>query len=375
MKKLLPVFILLCSFLSLSAQLERAYTLGPLTYMDFKGMSLEIENTAGQIYFEYNIFPYSTDINGIKVECQQYEVGLNAAQSWIDYDQFTSDGLAYFQLLFDLEYLHTLELNKAILDMPLSNDPRAMDKINTNKEITASKMNIETQQGALADKIEKWRVHIAERIQSFEKDRRPGVYLEKNIGIDMQFGIGYNYKTKDFKEAFGNNLGLGFGVNFDLKSYYLIMTGTLGFKKMPSTLDNYPYWDQGIHRNDVMLNFALGKRIEVQSISLVPFIGVGMTSLTINKEEYDNVYPSVSETDWDLGAGVLIDIPIRKIFGYNNNSFYYRYPSRTYTEHGIRLIFQYMGRPNIYGYTGLSMTTSVNYYYYFGQVKQVDNPN
>lgn len=355
-----------------SAQLERAYDLGPLTFLDFKGFSLDLENTAGQLFFEYKTTLYNHHIDGVKIEYQLYEVGLNTQQSWIDIDQFSKESLDYFQLLFDMEYLYSLELNNAMLDNPFGDSRAIVDKLYDNKEIRTYKMKEETINGAKSDKVTRWQIHINEKIAAVKNKKNPELKLQKRIGMDVHLGVSYNIKTNELGAAFGNSIGLSYGLNFDFGRFVLIMAGSIASNKMPHTIDHYPGWHQGIIRNDILLNFGIGHRYDYKSISFIPYLGAAMTNILVNTKEYSNTYPSISDTDWRLGTGLMLQIPFKKKLRYYSQSPYAYNSNKIYTEHGLRFVFQYLGHPNIYGYKGASLSGSINYYYFFGSLKLAD---
>lgn len=233
MKKSIIFILSFFTTTSMMAQLQRPYSDGTLSFMDFQADALDIESTSGQIYFEYDVMDTAKEIDGVEFKIQQYLLGMNARQSWIDINNFNSDGLAYFQLLFDLEYVTILKANSIIIESPMGYDQKKIDRLNTDKGIIKSKIEAETKNGMVPAKIQKWRDKIKSEIESIGQVVSEPFKLKHTFGMEAYFGVGYNYKSNEIKEYFGNNLGISFGMNFNIREIYLIMSGTIGLGNMP----------------------------------------------------------------------------------------------------------------------------------------------
>lgn len=131
-----------------------------------------------------------------------------------------------------------------------------------------------------------------------------------------------------------------------------------------------PFWVEGEYINDVIFNIALGKKFNLGNTSLLPFVGAGMASVNIPNQEQQDVYTSISDTDWDIAGGIFWDMPLSRKYGYQGNTSWGRRPTKMYTEHGFRIGLQYGGNADLYTYQGHAFSASINYYYYFGQIKQ-----
>jgi hypothetical protein len=340
------------------------YEEGPLAYEDFKGEILETDNSFGSIYLDLLIIDSSFYISDTKMNIPIARAVVLIEQSWLNYDKGADLFLDYFQVLYDIQHLYALKINRLSLDKLGDLHESEIKLLYNEMNIVSEKMRSESDYGQRAETIEKWSQKIASEIQLINTGP-PNYSFDSDLGMDGNIGLGYNFKTSDLKMAYGNNLGISMGFNFNIKSYYLIFAGSLGWRKLPETLNENPNWPANIHRNDVVFNLAVGKKFNYKKIKITPFLGAGLTNLYINKSDYGSIYPSVSTTDWNIGGGLIIDYPIKKKYDYEYG---WARASKIYTEHGFRFMINTSGNTSIYNKKGLVLAVSVNYYFYMGNL-------
>lgn len=364
---LLLVIHLLTGVHLISGQEFRDYTEGPLAYEDFKGHPLDIDSLTGEIYFDYDYMPTKHKINGISSEKITYKVGINTEQSWLKVEGIDESVLNYFQVLFDIEYLYIKKLNAEQSNFDTDMQSRS-HRYQSDRDIMRSKFEAESLGGRRADIVSKWRQRLMDDIAAVKTTENDAV-VTSTYGMDMHFGVGRLMKSGTAKEAFGNPMGLGMGFNFNLKNTYIILSGGFGFGDLDQTLQNRPYWEEGIATSHVNFLLGAGRSFTFNRVKLIPHIAAAVNDVYINKNEYENVYDDLRSVRWNLGAGLFVDVPIIRSYKFRSS---WGNAQQVYHEHGIRLAVQGSLPVTYYKqYKGTNLFVGLHYYFYFGNLEQV----
>ncbi len=370
MKKfiLLLLFFALCE--TATSQSKRPYTDGDLVYDDFKGDVLEIDSQSGMIYFDFDFIDQDQVIDGITFQYTTIKVMVNTAQSWLNFDNAPDNNIDYFQILFDIEHLYAEKYNSLVKNNPMEPQYTAAQDLIEEKNIVMEKYKLESDGGSRTDINQKWKKRIRKEISEIAYiDHK--LSLISDYGFDAHFGMGYNILGNDLKQYYGNSLGLAFGINFNLKNIYLSFSGNLGIGNIDEAHTEYPQWEEGIHRNDVIWNMGIGRRFEIGKFYVSPFVGPSLINVYVNKMDYEEIYPETSDTKWRIGGGVLFDIPLSTNYGKSNNLTYAGYGTiNTFTNHGLRISFHYVPKVDLFdAYEGDGKTIALSYYFYIGDLK------
>lgn len=368
----LSVFTFLCT--SLIAQNYRSYKEGPLAYDDFKGLPLELDNQSGMIYFDFDFKEDIQIIDGIKFPNNRIEVMVNTEQSWLDFDKSPDSNIDYFQILFDIEHLYAERYNALIINNLMNNKDEEAAKLLNEKQIVLDKYKLESQNGSKSDINQKWKERIDQEIKTIVTSV-PSVRLISKNGFDAHIGLGYNLLGDDLNTYYGNALGLAFGFNLNIKNYYIVFSGSLGVANTDEKHIDFPEWDRGIHRNDAVWNFGLGRKFDLGKVYLSPFIGPSLINVYVNKTDYEDVYPETSDTKWKIGGGFMLDLPFSKLFSNPNayNVYTTRGTRNVFTNHGLRLSFHYVPKVNLFeAYNGDARSVTLSYYFYMGDLQVKD---
>ena len=375
MKQFIFLSVFTIIFTTLSGQNYRPYKDGALAYNDFKGHPLELDNQSGMIYFDFDFAEDVKIIDGIKFPHNRIEVLVNTEQSWLDFDKTPDRNIDYFQILFDIEHLYAEKYNALIINNLMNNkDKEAADLLN-EKQITLDKYKLESQNGSKLHINQKWRERIAQEIQSISISVPTANLISRN-GFDAHLGIGYNLLGGDLNTYYGNALGLAFGFNLNIKNYYIVFSGSLGVANTDEQHTDFLGWEKGIHRNDAVWNFGLGRKFDLGKAYLSPFIGPSLINVFVNKTDFEDVYPETSDTKWKIGGGIMLDLPFSKLFSNPNAYNVYNTPGtrNIFTNHGIRLSFHYVPKVNLFeAYNGDAKSIALSYYFYMGDLKIVEN--
>lgn len=371
MKKLLYLTILFFTLTNIVFGQEfRSYDLGTVSYEDFKADVLDIEDSIGEIYFDYRSQPKTIKIEGSDMSYSILEVGINTEQSWLDISRASKFTLDYFQVLFAIEHFYAERYNAAFIDSWTSRERVDIEKLKSDKSIELSKFKKESQNGLREDIIQKWKDRLTDQIASLGQGL-PDLRLVSTGGIDFHIGYAYNLKGGTFEQAFGNSHGIGMGFNFYYKQNALILSGVLGFHKLGQNLTDRPFWEENINVTSALFNIAYGREIRIANIVFTPFVGPTVHDIYINKNEFEGVYSEIRNTSWTIGGGVLVDIPFFSRV-YSNTSNYNRWNGLG--EQGIRLGIHYIAPVDHFDgtYEGSNISFSLNYYIRLGTVKLVE---
>lgn len=373
--KRLSLILLLCSFVSIiHSQSYRPYSDGDLAYDDFQAEALDIETSTGMIYFHYEFTTQDREIDGIEFPYTIMEVNVNTGQSWINFDRTQDSDLDYFQVLFDIEHLYAQRYNALVQNNPLEIMYQEASELPEEKTITLDKFKLESQHGTRPDIIQKWKERIRGEINSVEFVKHD-IELESVYGLDAHFGIGYNILGNDLKEYYGNGVGLAMGLNFNIKNNFIVLTGNLGIGSIEKVHTEFPLWEKDIHRNDVIWNIGVGRKLQLGNFYFSPFIGPSLINVYVNKNDYEGVFPETGDTKWNIGGGFFFDIPLSKKYsGANQFNAYSTYGTKDiFSNHGLRVSFHYVPKVDLFErYEGNAMSIALSYYGYFGDMKVKD---
>ena len=366
MKLLHLCIIILISWQFGLAQNLRPYSDGPLSYADFEGKVLEVDSLSGMIYFDHQYRDTIQTVNGISIKSRLIDLHVNTKQSWLNFDANPDNTLDYFQALFDIEYLYNEQYNALVLSDPLNIDEQEISNLLSNKNITLDKYKLESSGGLRPDITTKWKARIKEDISSVEiKD--PIIDLIPTYGFDGHFGMGYNLLDGNLKEYYGNSLGLAMGLNFNLKHFYLALSGNLGVGRTKKEKTTFPLWTEDIHQNTVLCNIGVGKRLRINRFYFSPFIGPSLINVYVPKTDFEDTFPETSDTKWKIGGGFFFDIPFSNKYGYVQGSY-----NNVHTQHGLRLSFHLVPELTLFdNYTGAGKTIALSYFFYLGDVVSV----
>lgn len=370
MKGLLIVLTSLILHHTIDAQDMRPYTDGALAYEDFKGENLDLDSLTGMIFFDYNFVEHSEVIDGISFPMNTMEVLVNQSQSWLNFDMIPDISIEYFQILFDIEYLYAQNYNALLINNPLEDKFNETRHLFEDKKIVLQKYKLESLNGSRPEINSKWKNKIEKEINEVKYEESL-MELESDFGFDGHIGFGINILGSDLNEYYGNSFGLAMGMNFNLKYVYLVLSGSLGIGSVKKSHDEFPLWEEGLFRNDVIWNIGFGKRIKYKRFYISPFIGPSLINIYIDKQDHEDTYPETSDTKWKIGTGVLFDIPfVNKYSPVNTSNIYPNRSSNPINQnHGLRVSLHYVPKAKLFDrYSGSGLNIALSYYYHLGDL-------
>ncbi len=346
---------------------HRYYDDGPLTLDDFLADPLDVDSLIGQIYFDYKMNTNQLYIDGVKLEISELSVLVNREHSWIRVNQVSENTINYFQVLYDIEYLMAIKYNKTLREK-LDVRTDAIDKILRDKNIMKEKFYLESAGGQRDAIIVQWANRINAEIDSFKLTKQVVDYnaISKS-GFAMSVGANRLFLSDDLDFYFGDLWGFEVSFDLKLKHHYLMFMADVGIGMTKNLLPGYPRWDAGLNQLPAFIKLSYGYQFKLSnSLAVRPFAGVGLLQMAINSK-YENLYPDINDSAWNISGGVLLDFAFSRRYGEMQGLRMYAYPTKIYSEHGIRLKFSYIPSVSIFDqYPGSGVGLSLSYYYYFG---------
>lgn len=377
MNKILLSLIFICvSHYAFSQIIEiKKYHEGQLNLSDFKGKILDIDSLVGQAYFDITSDTEIKKVDDIEFTIPKYTAIFYPFRSWLKMNNFSGTELMYFQGLFDIEEIYARQCNQYLNSNLFEIEQNQFEIIYQDKEIKKQQYILESNYGSRKDKIQEWLEIFDKELETINlSDTNANIKLESTVGMSGYLGVQKLFNSKELGNTFNNPISFKMGFNFFIKKHLIAFDFSFASSKLKNDLGQSPFWEKGVRVNQAFANIHYGRKFSLSNKFNVGFtVGPSLNNFYLNFNKYEDIYANISNTKWNIGGSVFIDLILSK--KYKLDESFSRY-SKVYAEYGIRFKVDYIAPTNIYDqYKGSSTGISVNGYYYFGQLSEKPGDN
>ena len=295
-KLAIPILLLTLSLSCAAQELQRTWSLGPLTWDDFTATPTNADENS---LLQYNIgfSPVQENIDGIKSFFYRAEAWMLPSSSWVTADHRTPQLLRYNQVIFDM-----LEVERRTLQRSLntSDDPGSYSNMlygandRLNQRIAYFRQL--TQDGTDTAALATFEKQVWQQLDMLPAYYQP-TYTPRPFGYSAYFSLGMSYPFGSMGQYFTPAFAIGYGFAFQWKSHLLDIEAIMGSydarKTAPLLNRNNPQLVEGIFLEDhsyslTLINIGYGLLlIDNNHMQLSPIIGLGMHELSAKRKWED----------------------------------------------------------------------------------------
>ncbi|WP_139956884.1 hypothetical protein [Flavicella sediminum] len=304
MKKSLLILIAFNVFTTLSfGQNERKYwSVGQLTWEDFKEERLEIRGSIPALYLTYE--QEKTKIKNTTINRIKAIAFINTENSFVDLKAKNDQILYYHQIEFDI-----LEYYRRKLQTELYNASYAFNieaKLNGIKEQLLDELDrfrVASHYSSNKEALDTWKTTISKKLEHTDPDPIPET-IDRNFSYGGYFGIEHAFASNSLNKSIKPGIGLTFGLDFGWKKSLFSLNTNLIFIKLKEDLFLKEQLFKDKKYGMALASFTYGYPImENRKFKLTPFIGYGITEISERTEE-ENSFRTISS---DIHYGLNFD--------------------------------------------------------------------
>ena len=230
MKRIFAIVALLLP-LMLTAQGQRLWADGPLTWNDFRTVTADGNSSYLCYRFGYSQVTGRT-AEGNKIDYYRAEAYMVPAESWVDARYRTDLLLRYNQLVFDLLEVERRQLSRTVITCNTQSSlDAALASANTTMTNTLLSLRVATADGTDSNAIALWEQSTRRRLDTLPAEVQPA-YEQMPISAAFALGYGASVPLGGTDDYFTSGSGMYFTTDVGYKRHILDLNYTLTDAKL-----------------------------------------------------------------------------------------------------------------------------------------------